>query len=203
MSSMELVWVGPSEPSRSERRAERERRRQRTRIITFGMLSFALIFGAVLLAMTRANSPTPEAGASETIPPAVPSSIAPEWEPSTTTPTPETTAAPPAPQWLTMRVAVPGFDGLGKLVTDGQPGHCDRVLPGQLGRSVVAIPFDPSPAGTIVVDGREYRVFSRSSVAANDLSSLCDLHPIVPTVLLVSTQPSDARPFVEAKADVR
>lgn len=196
------LWQDP-DGLRAARRAERERRRQKHRMIVAGMLSFALLFAGVIVAKTISNSHTPEAGASETIPPPTSAPIAPEWETSTTVPTPETLPVPAAPQWITVRVAAPGFDGLGKLVTDGQPGHCDRVLPGALGRAVVAIPFDPTPAGTVVVDGKEYRVFSRSTVAANDLGSLCDLHPIIGTVVVVSTVPGDARPFVEAKADAR
>lgn len=200
------LWQDP-DGLRAARRAERERRRQRNRLIGIGSLAFAVVFGAVLIAAVIVNKPTQSAGASDSIPATSSTSIAAEWGTSTTIPTPETLPAPVVPQWVQIKVVVPGWDGLGKLVTDGQLGHCDRVLPGQLGRAVITIPFDPTSAGTIVVEGHEYRVFARSGglvlpVAADDLS-ICDVHPIFPTVMLVSSLPGDARPFVEAKADTR
>lgn len=205
MSSMELVYVGPSEPSRSERRAERARKRQNRILIGIGTVCATAVFIVVFMAAMKVNKPTPEAGASETIPATTSSSIAPEWGTSTTLPTPETLATIVAPQWLQLAVAVPGWNGLGKLVTDGQPGHCERILPGELGRSVIAVAVDPTNAGTInVSDGKvtkEWRVIVQPAhtVAANDLASLCDVHPTVPTVVLVSSIPGDARPYVEAR----
>lgn len=207
MSSLELVHLGSVDDYPDDSRAARRRRRRIESHRRFawwaGIAAFVLFVVTLALAL-KTQFGQPEAAANTTTEEVADTTVPtlPE-PPSTTVPTPETMPAPAVPQWLTLRVAVPGWDGLGKLVTDGQSDHCDRVLPGALGRAVVAIPFDPTPAGTVVVDGHEYRVFARSTVAANDLGSLCDLHPIIGTVVVVSTVPGDARPFVEAKADSR
>lgn len=209
MSSSELVHLGSVDDYPDESRAARRRRRRVESNRRFawwvGMAAF-LVFAVTLTWALKTQFGSPEAAANTTTEEAADTTVTTPVPPSSTTvPTPETLPTIVAPQWLQLAVAVPGWNGLGKLVTDGQPGHCERVLPGELGRSVIAIPFDPSNAGTInVSDGkvtREWRVIVQPPhvVAANDLASLCNVKPTVPTVVLVSSVPGDARPYVEAR----
>ena len=198
MTTAVELWLDSS-LGRAERRAERERRRRRE-LIFVSVLLFVATAGCTVFLYFTLNRSTGEVGAIETTTTVAAAPLAAEFAPPTTAiPTPETVPSS-APTWVTVRVATPSFDGAGRLVTDGQDGHCPRLLPGEVGRAVVSIPADPSNAGTVVVDGRSYRVMTRATVAANNLAGLCDAHPIWPTVVVVSSQPGDARPFIEARA---
>lgn len=189
MSSTDLVVWQPSDASRDHIRAyRRHKRRERRWMWGIGLGCGAVFAGT--LAWLNLNQPPEVADAQEVTPavvattstlPLVPESV------------PATTVAP----WLQVRVLLPGFDGLGKVVTDGR--RAPRVLPGDLGRSVVAVDADPSSAATVIVDGREWRVFNRGTAGSNELGKLVDGRTVVPVVVLVSSLPGDSRPFVEAK----
>lgn len=191
MASTEIVVWTPSDASREHIRAyRRHRRRERRWIWAIGTGSLAVFVAA--LGWQTLRQPPELADAQEALPP--PTTVAPAptvpLEPESV---PTSTVAP----WLQVRVLLPGFDGLGKVVTDGQ--RAPRVLPGDLGRAVIAVDADPSSAATVIVEGREWRVFNRGTAGSNELGRLVDGRPVVPVVVVVSSLPGDQRSFVEAK----
>lgn len=191
MSNLPILYRDQFVHGRERQRHRREVRRFWSRLA----LAAAVIFGAVLGAAVWVNRPEQTAAAGEAA--ATPTTAAPlPPPPPTTAIVPETVPANAAPAWVTIKVVIPGFDGLGKLVTDGI--RADRILPGDPGRAVLAIPADPTNAATVVVDRVEWRVFNRGTVASNNLAALTGIWPVVPVVLLVSSTPGDSRPYVEA-----
>jgi hypothetical protein len=191
VTSTEIVVWQPSDASREHIREHRRRRRHERRWLWGIGLGCAATF-ATALTWLNLNQPPQMADAQEV----VTSTTA--TPPSSTVPlVPESVPPSTAASWITVRVLTPGFDGLGKLLTDG--ARAPRVLPGDLGRAVVAVDADPSAAATVVVEGREFRVFNRSTVGSNELGKLVDGSPVVPVVVVVSSLPGDRRPYVEAK----
>jgi hypothetical protein len=191
MPSTEIVlWEDAERWSREAHRAERERRSKR-RFITLAIAGPCFAFGSLLLALTVLDQPPTKAAAE----PAPPVTMA----PSTTYPTPETIPPVTAPGWTLVRVQLPGWDGQGRLLTDGEhAGRDNRVLPGSVGVSIVAVAADPSLAGTVVVEGVAWRVTERGTVPQNDISRFFR-RPVEPVLVLISTLPGTDRAYVEAR----
>lgn len=197
------VWRDPNEVLQEaldmigEWRADARRRRRNRRIMQ-GVAAFTGLSVAFLCVVMAFNKSTGTVAASETLPPPVSIPLAPEFQPTRTAElVPEEVTTSTAPSPLQIRVLVPGYDGLGRVLTDGHVA--ERVLPGEPCRSVLAIPFDPSSAGTVIVGQAEWRVFSRGRVSASNLEGITDLCPELPTVYIVSSLPGDPRPYIEAK----
>lgn len=196
------VWRDPNDVLREaldmieEWRAD-ARRRRRNRRIAKGLGAFLGVFLAFLGVIMAFNKSTGTVAASETLPPPVSVPLAPEFQPSRATElVPEEVTTSTAPLPTQIRVLVPGYDGLGQILTDGR--LADRVMPGEPCRSVIAIPFDPSSAGTVIVGSAEWRVKYRGKVSASGLERITEVCPEQPTVYVVSALPGDPRPFVEA-----
>jgi hypothetical protein len=184
-----MLW----QESRQERRL-RERRERRKFWGRIAGCSTAVIFATLGVAV-YVNQPPGSASASEIEATTTTLPLAPEFRPDA--PVPEAVATSVPPEWIRPRVTIPGWDGLGKLITDGEH-YKTRVLPGELGVSVIGVEGDLSTAATIVVEGISYRVSFRGTVPSNNLDKVANRTPIKPVVVLVSLQPGDARPYVEA-----
>lgn len=193
MSSTELVlWEDSERWSRHAHRAERERRSKR-RFVTAAIVAPCFAFGSLLLALTM-NQPPEVASAADGAPAetTLPAT-------ATTWPTPETVPPETAPGWTLVRVQLPGWDGQGKLLTDGEhAGRDNRVLPGDVGVAIVAIDADPTLAGTAVVEGAAWRVTERGKAPQNDISGFFR-RPVEPVLVLISTLPGTDRAYVEAR----
>lgn len=190
-----LVHV-PQPESRRERRTRE--RRERRRFLGCLSLAGSITFGSVLIALVWTNQPPTEVAAQE-VPTTTSAPLAPEFQPSTTYPTPETVPPSTVPGWQTVRVQTPAWDGLGKLLTDGvHAGRDNRVLPGDLGVSIIAVDTDPALAATVVVEGAAWRVYQRGQAPADNISQFFR-RPDVPVVVLISTAPGNTRPYVEAR----
>lgn len=191
-----------------EWRQEAAHKRARRRMFLATTVAFsALLLGfiGVIGAIMVLDREDVSVGASETLPPPTSVPLSPEWGPLASDPppllVPESVPTSTTTPIMQTRVLVPGFDGLGRVLTDGTIAH--RVLPGDQCRAVISIPFNPSAAATVIVatgqTNQEWRVFTHDFVSAAGLRSLTDVCPSVPTVLIVSSLPGDPRPFVEAR----
>lgn len=194
-SSTEMMVWTPSEASREWARAYRRAKRRERRWywgIGGGFVGLFLVAFAVL----TLHDPPEKADAQDVLTPA--SSTTTFIPPPPVELVPETVPTSVAPGWLTFRVVVPGYDGLGKIVTDGQHAKA-RILPGDVGRSVIALPADPRQAATVIVNGEPWVVFARGSVPSDGLATVTGPFPEEATVYVVSSLPGDSRPFVEAR----
>lgn len=198
------VWRSPEDVLREAQALIEEwrvdaRRRQRNRRIMRAGGAFIGLFAAFLAVIYTFNNGTGSVAASETLPPASSVPLAPEFAPPTTFPSPETIPPNPAPGWTLVRVQIPGWDGQGKLLTDGEhAGRDNRVLPGGDGVAIVAIDADPTLAGTAVVEGVAWRVTERGAAPQNDISQFFR-RPVEPVLVLISTLPGTDRAYVEAR----
>lgn len=199
------VWRSPDDVLREAQALIEEwradaRRRQRNRRTMRVIAAFIGLFATFLILVLMVNKTTGSVAASETLPPPTSAPLAAEFAPSPTTfPTPETIPPATVPGWTLVRVQTPGWDGQGKLLTDGErAGRDNRVLPGGVGVAIVAVDSDPSLAGTVVVEGIAWRVVERGKVPQNDISRFFR-RPVEPVLVLISTLPGTERTYVEAR----
>lgn len=196
------VWRSPEEAARQMqalidgwRKTDREDRRRDRRVMQ-ALVAFFGLMVVVLCVLIASDNGAESAAAGGTLPPASTVPYSPEFARPVPELVPEQVTTTTAPLPLTIHVAVPGWVGDGEILTDGR--HAPRVMPGEPCRTVIAIPFDPSSAGTVIVGGDEWRVRYRNKVSASGLERITEVCPDVPTVYVVSALPGNPRPYVEA-----
>lgn len=159
---------------------------------TLAAIGSTILVGGALLTVQFGTVQTAVAGAESPTSPTSPTTAPPPPPPLEPLPTAAVVTIPGRPKY---RVAIPGWAGVGELLTNGR--DAPLVTPGQHGRSVLIVPAVPL-GPEIRVENDMWRVFRSGRIPESDLAGAVDAAPGVPTVLLVAGS-GNPRSFVEAR----